>query len=110
MPKPCGEVHSAFEYCQECRDICDQREKEREEKKRLREGSITDLCQAFEYIEGVRSRLVNKGGVPVLSKEKRADLYFAGKYIILAIEQFGTGKDKQRIQDIIKEYENKFKD
>ena len=71
---------------------------------------IFGLTQAFQYIEKCRSWGVNKGGRSRMSKEMKADLYYAGKYIIDTVRDHGSLDENRRIDQLISDFESSFKD
>lgn len=69
---------------------------------------IDGLIDSFNYIEKTRAWAVNKGGKPRMSAERRADLYYAGHFVLKAVRDKGTERQNQRINDIISGFESCF--
>lgn len=68
-----------------------------------------ELIEVYKYIEKVRSYGVNINGRRRLPREKNADLYFAGRFIIDIVRECGTSKDNEFLQREIDNFEKSFK-
>ena len=66
---------------------------------------LDQLITSFDYIEKIRSFGVNKGGQnPRFSKDKLADLYYAGLPIYNLVIKHGNQKQKDRLELLIARY------
>lgn len=66
------------------------------------------LIESFYLIEKARVAAVNKGKRRRLSKEKCADLYFAGSHIIWIIRKSKDQPAIKKIEKLIKEFKDSF--
>lgn len=67
-----------------------------------------DMIRSFEYIEKVRAYACNKKGKRLLKKERLADLYFAGLFLISNRKSW-SDLYNERIDNIIDAHKNDFK-